>query len=156
MPGIYEGVSMPALIYRPLNKFNNIKVYEICKYWETRSSQVVLCCHDKLERRRTGNLPAFTDYSLKRKNFEKDKVFKAIDKSKLLPTVVCFCDAKPFYAENVPLYDYVGNKIKNLPDNAPAVMVYLDKADNVNLLGLTDEPLQAELVECDSVSEGFG
>ena len=32
----------------------------------------------------------------------------------------------------------------------PAVMVYLDKADNVNLLGLTDEPLQAELVECDS------
>ena len=100
-------------------------------------------------------IPAFTDYSLKHKNFEKDKVFKAIDKSKLLPTVFCFCDAKPFYAENVPLYDYVGNKIKNLPDNAPAVMVYLDKADNVNLLGLTDEPLQAELVECDSVSDAY-
>ena len=100
-------------------------------------------------------IPAFTDYSLKRKNFEKDKVFKAIDKSKLLPTVFCFCDAKPFYAENVPLYDYVGNKIKNLPDNAPAVMVYLDKADNVNLLGLTDEPLQAELVECDSVADAY-
>ena len=100
-------------------------------------------------------IPAFTDYSLKPKNFEKDKVFKAIDKSKLLPTVFCFCDAKPFYAENVPLYDYVGNKIKNLPDNAPAVMVYLDKADNVNLLGLTDEPLQAELVECDSVSDAY-
>ena len=32
-------------------------------------------------------IPAFTDYSLKHKNFEKDKVFKAIDKSKLLPTV---------------------------------------------------------------------
>ena len=100
-------------------------------------------------------IPAFTDYSLKPKNFEKDKVFKAIDKSKLLPTVFCFCDAKPFYAENVPLYDYVGNKIKNLPDNAPAVMVYLDKADNVNLLGLTDEPLQAELVECDSVADAY-
>ena len=100
-------------------------------------------------------IPAFTDYSLKHKNFEKDKVFKAIDKSKLLPTVFCFCDAKPFYAENVPLYDYVGSKIENLPDNAPAVMVYLDKADNVNLLGLTDEPLQAELVECDSVSDAY-
>ena len=37
-------------------------------------------------------IPAFTDYSLKHKNFEKDKVFKAIDKSKLLPTVFCFCD----------------------------------------------------------------
>lgn len=67
----------------------------------------------------------------------------------------CFCDAKPFYAENVPLYDYVGSKIGNLPDNAPAVMVYLDKADNVNLLGLTDEPLQAELVECDSVADAY-
>ena len=100
-------------------------------------------------------IPAFTDYSLKHKNFEKDKVFKAIDKSKLLPTVFCFCDAKPFYAENVPLYDYVGSKIENLPDNAPAVMVYLDKADNVNLLGLTDEPLQAELVECDSVADAY-
>ena len=100
-------------------------------------------------------IPAFTDYSLKRKNFEKDKVFKAIDKSKLLPTVFCFCDAKPFYAENVPLYDYVGSKIENLPDNAPAVMVYLDKAENVNLLGLTDEPLQAELVECDSVADAY-
>ena len=100
-------------------------------------------------------IPAFTDYSLKHKNFEKDKVFKAIDKSKLLPTVFCFCDAKPFYAENVPLYDYVGSKIENLPDNAPAVMVYLDKADNVNLLGLTDEPLQAELVEYDSVSDAY-
>lgn len=72
-----------------------------------------------------------------------------------MPTVFCFCDAKPFYAENVPLYDYVGSKIGNLPDNAPAVMVYLDKADNVNLLGLTDEPLQAELVECDSVADAY-
>ena len=100
-------------------------------------------------------IPAFTDYSIKRKNFEKNKTYESIDKSKLLPTVFCFCDAKPFYAENVPLYDYVGSKIENLPDNAPAVMVYLDKADNVNLLGLTDEPLQAELVECDSVSDAY-
>lgn len=98
---------------------------------------------------------AFTDYSIKRKNFEKNKTYESIDKSKLLPTLVCLCDAKPFYTENVPLYDYVGSKIENLPDNAPAVMVYLDKADNVNLLGLTDEPLQAELVECDSVADAY-
>lgn len=98
---------------------------------------------------------AFTDYSIKRKNFEKNKTYESIDKSKLLPTLVCLCDAKPFYTENVPLYDYVGSKIENLLDNAPAVMVYLDKADNVNLLGLTDEPLQAELVECDSVADAY-
>lgn len=78
-----------------------------------------------------------------------------IDKSKFLPTVVCFTEAKPFYAENVPLYDYDGRKIEALPDNAPAVMVYLDKADNVNLLGLIDEPLPAELVKCDSVSDAY-
>ena len=100
-------------------------------------------------------IPAFTDYSIKRKDFEKDKVCEFIDKSKFLPTVVCFTEAKPFYAENVPLYDYDGRKIEALPDNAPAVMVYLDKADNVNLLGLTDEPLQAELVECDSVADAY-
>lgn len=100
-------------------------------------------------------IPAFTDYSIKCKDFEKDKVYKSIDKSKLLPTVVCFTEAEPFYAENVPLYDYDGRKIKDLPDNAPAVMVYLDKADNVNLLGLMDEPLPAELVECDSVSDAY-
>lgn len=100
-------------------------------------------------------IPAFTDYSIKRKDFEKDKVCEFIDKSKFLPTVVCFTEAKPFYAENVPLYDYDGRKIEALPDNAPAVMVYLDKADNVNLLGLIDEPLPAELVKCDSVSDAY-
>lgn len=100
-------------------------------------------------------IPAFTNYSIKRKNFEKDKIYESIDKSKLLPTVFCFCDAKPFYEENVHLYDYDGRKIENLPNDAPAVMVYLDKADNVNLFGLTDEPLSAELVKCDNVSDAY-
>lgn len=100
-------------------------------------------------------IPAFTDYSIKRKNFEKDKVYESIDKSKLLPTKFCFCSAESFYAENVSLYDYDGRKIESLPDNAPAVMVYLDKADNVNLFGLIDEPLQVEIVECDSVSDAY-
>ena len=31
---------------------------------------------------------AFTDYSIKRKNFEKNKTYESIDKSKLLPTLV--------------------------------------------------------------------
>lgn len=100
-------------------------------------------------------IPAFTDYSIRRKCLEKNKTYESIDKSKFLPTVFCFSEAKPFYAENVPLYDYAGNKIENLPDNAPTVMVYLDKADNVNLFGLTDEPLSAELVECDSVADAY-
>ena len=44
-------------------------------------------------------IPAFTDYSIRRKCLEKNKTYESIDKSKLLPTVFCFCDAKPFYAE---------------------------------------------------------
>ena len=71
-------------------------------------------------------IPAFTDYSIRRKCLEKNKTYESIDKSKLLPTVFCFSEAKPFHAENIPLYDYAGSKIENLPDNAPAVMVYLD------------------------------
>lgn len=82
-------------------------------------------------------------------------MYESIDKSKLLPTKFCFCSAEPFYAENVPLYDYDGRKIESFSDNAPAVMVYLDKADNVNLFGLIDEPLQVEIVECDSVSDAY-
>lgn len=100
-------------------------------------------------------IPAFTDYSIKRKNFEKDKNYESLDKSKLLPTVLCFCNTEPFNKENVPLYDYDGRKIENLPNNAPTVMVYLDKADNVNLFNLINEPLPAEIVECDSVSDVY-
>lgn len=38
-------------------------------------------------------IPAFTDYSIRRKCLEKNKTYESIDKSKLLPTVFCFCDA---------------------------------------------------------------
>ncbi|MEI3422555.1 MAG: hypothetical protein V8R91_16740 [Butyricimonas faecihominis] len=31
-------------------------------------------------------IPAFTDYSFKCKNFEKDKLSKSVDKTKILPT----------------------------------------------------------------------
>ena len=34
-------------------------------------------------------IPAFTDYSIKQKDFSKDKVFTAMDKSKILPTIFC-------------------------------------------------------------------
>ena len=38
-------------------------------------------------------IPAFTDYSFKRKNFEKDKLFKSVDKTKILPTLFCFAES---------------------------------------------------------------
>ena len=33
-------------------------------------------------------IPAFTGYSIKQKDFSKDKVYTAMDKSKILPTMV--------------------------------------------------------------------
>ena len=86
-------------------------------------------------------IPAFTDYSIKQKDFSKDKVFTAMDKSKILPTIFCLTDAEVFIKENVKLFDYHGREIDELPEGAPRILVYLDKPDNINLWSL-DIPIQ--------------
>lgn len=100
-------------------------------------------------------IPAFTGCSIKRKDFSKDKIFAEIDKTKLLPTVFCFADAQVFINESEALYDYVGNELSDMPDNAPPIMVYLDKSDNINLFDLIKTPLPSILVQCDSVSDAY-
>ena len=55
-------------------------------------------------------IPAFTDYSIKQKDFNKDKVYAAMDKSKVLPTVFCLTDAEIFRKEGVQLFDYHGRE----------------------------------------------
>ena len=97
-------------------------------------------------------IPAFTDYSIKQKDFSKDKVYTAMDKSKILPTIFCLTDAEVFIKENVKLFDYHGQEIDELPEGAPRILVYLDKPDNINLWSL-DIPIKAEVVSCDSVTE---
>ena len=99
-------------------------------------------------------IPAFTDYSIKQKDFSKDKVFTAMDKSKILPTIFCLTDAEVFIKENVKLFDYHGREIDELPEGAPRILVYLDKPDNINLWSL-DIPIKAEIVECDSVADAY-
>ena len=88
-------------------------------------------------------IPAFTEYSIQRKDFSKDKIYEKIDKSKILPTVFCFAKPDIFIKENVRLFDYSGRELTDVPNEAPQIMVYLDKADNINLLDL-DIPLKAE------------
>lgn len=99
-------------------------------------------------------IPAFTEYSIQRKDFSKDKIYEKIDKSKILPTVFCFTKSDIFIKENVRLFDYLGNELTNIPTEAPQIMVYLDKADNINLIDL-DIPLKAELIDCESVADAY-
>ena len=99
-------------------------------------------------------IPAFTEYSIQRKDFSKDKIYEKIDKSKILPTVFCFTKSEIFIKEKVRLFDYSGKELIDIPNEAPQIMVYLDKADNINLLGL-DIPLKAELIDCKSVADAY-
>lgn len=99
-------------------------------------------------------IPAFTEYSIQRKDFSKDKIYEKIDKSKILPTVFCFTKSEIFIKEKVRLFDYSGKELIDIPNEAPQIMVYLDKADNINLLDL-DIPLKAELIDCESVADAY-
>lgn len=99
-------------------------------------------------------IPAFTEYSIQRKDFSKDKIYEKIDKSKILPIVFCFTKSDIFIQENVRLFDYLGRELTDVPNEAPQIMVYLDKADNINLLDL-DIPLKAELIDCESVADAY-
>lgn len=100
-------------------------------------------------------IPAFTNFSIKRKNFSDDKIFPSIDKSKILDTIFFFTDSKKFFEEKVELYDYHDREITASSDDMPPIMVYLDKADNVNLLGLVDSPLPAKFITCESVADAY-
>lgn len=99
-------------------------------------------------------IPAFTEYSIQRKDFSKDKIYEKIDKSKILPTVFCFAKPDIFIKENVRLFDYSGRELTDIPNEAPQIMVYLDKADNINLWDL-DIPIKAELIDCKNVADAY-
>lgn len=98
-------------------------------------------------------IPAFTKFSINRRDFSRSTTFENIDSSKVLPTIFAFAKPTAFQNENVVLYDYYGTKIPQ--EFYEHVLVYLDKADNINLFGVLNEPLRAEIISCDSVSEAY-
>ena len=98
-------------------------------------------------------IPAFTKFSIKRKNLSKGKILENLDKGKILPTIFAFTSTKPFRDENITLFDYNGVEIPQELDND--VLVSLDKPDTINLLGLLDAPLISAMVECKSVAEAY-
>lgn len=98
-------------------------------------------------------IPAFTKFSIKRKDLSKSKILENLDKGKILPAIFAFTSTKPFRDENITLFDYNGVEIPQELDND--VLVSLDKPDTINLLGLLDTPLTSAVVECKSVAEAY-
>ena len=98
-------------------------------------------------------IPAFTKFSIKRKDLSKSKILENLDKGKILPTIFAFTSTKPFRNEEVTLFDYNGVEIPQKLDEQ--VLVYLDDPKTINLFELLEEPLQSVLVECKSVAEAY-
>ncbi len=98
-------------------------------------------------------IPAFTKYSIRRRNLS--KTMESVDVTKVLPTVFDFTTADIFRKENVELTDFNGNVIPKEVDGQATVIVYLDKADNLNLFEKITEPLSAVMVECENVADAY-
>lgn len=84
------------------------------KLWDGNSPKWLAVATVSIKGEEQDIIPAFTDYSIKQKDFSKDKVFTAMDKSKILPTIFCLTDAEVFIKENVKLFDYHGREIDEL------------------------------------------
>lgn len=98
-------------------------------------------------------IPAFTKFSIKRRDLSKSKILENLDKNKILPTIFAFTSTKPFRDENVTLFDYNGVEIPQELDGD--VLVSLDKPDTINLLDLLDTPLTSAMVECKTVADAY-
>ena len=98
-------------------------------------------------------IPAFTKFSIMRRNFSKSKVLENIDKNKILPSIFAFTSTKSFRDEEVTLFDYNGVEIPQELDEQ--VLIYLDDPKTINLLELSEEPLQSVMIECKSVAEAY-
>lgn len=96
-------------------------------------------------------IPAFTQYSLNRGNIS--KTMEIVDTSKVLPTVFAFTKPGIFRKEGVKLLDFSGTEIP--PELDDKVLVYLDKADNLNLFEILSDPLKVEMVECENVADAY-
>lgn len=97
-------------------------------------------------------IPAFTKKSVQSKDLSKGDI--AIDEDKLLPSLFCFAEVSPYREQGVALFDANNTEIpQGLPQEAPSVLVYLDKPDTVNLIRFVNNPVRAEIIHIDSVED---
>lgn len=99
-------------------------------------------------------IPAFTSRSVQHRDLATSEV--SINEEKLLPSLFCFAESSIFRKKKVALFDANGVEIpKKLPDDAPEVLVYLDKPETVNLIRFVTSPLRAEIVAVESVEDAI-
>lgn len=102
-------------------------------------------------------VPVRTVFSLTPASTKINGVAIAIKDEDILPSTICFAKPDVFIAEGVELIQLNGDVLPaDLPSDAPEVLVYLDKADNVQLLGSRDLTAHtAVVIDCTSVADAY-
>ncbi len=102
-------------------------------------------------------VPVRTKFSLTPANSKIEGIAIAIKDEDILPSTICFAKTEVFLAENVELIQLNGDVLpSDLPSDAPEVLVYLDKADNIQLLGSRDLTAHtAVIIPCTSVADAY-
>lgn len=102
-------------------------------------------------------VPVRTVFSLTPASTKIKGVAIAIKDEDILPSTICFAKPDVFIAEGVELIQLNGDVLPaDLPSDAPEVLVYLDKADNVQLLGSRDLTAHtAVIIDCTSVADAY-
>lgn len=102
-------------------------------------------------------VPVRTKFSLTPATSKIEGIAIAIKDEDILPSTICFAKPDVFITEGIELIQLDGNILpSDLPSDAPEVLVYLDKADNVQLLGTRDLTAHtAVIVDCTSVADAY-
>ena len=102
-------------------------------------------------------VPVRTKFSLNPIAPKIEGIAIAIKDEDILPSTICFAKPDIFIAEGLDLIQLNGDALPaDLPSDAPEVLVYLDKADNIQLLGTRDLTVHtAVIVNCTSVADAY-
>lgn len=110
----------------------------------------------KLNGKQQKIIPVKTEFSMSSQAKAKDEILTGIKADMLLPTVMCFCKPEIFISANKPLFTLDGRQIPSDFNPKEKMLVYLDKADNVQLLTRSDaEPFISTIVNCKSVEDAI-
>lgn len=121
-------------------------------------SPIRLCTVDiKLNGEIKQIVPVRTQFSQMPQASRIDGIINSINDEEILPTTICFAKLDIFKDEGIELMQLNGELLPSeLPNDAPEVLVYLDKADNIQLLGSRDLTRHtAVIIDCKSVAEAY-